>query len=253
MTESSHAIPSVTLPALPYLPRCPRNYSPGIALVGCGGITKYHLQAYATAKFRVVALCDVVREAAERRRQEYFPDAAVFTDYRDALSLDGVEVVDVTTHPEVRSPIIAECLKAGKHVLSQKPFVLDLDEGERLAAIAEAHGVMLAVNQNARWAPHFSYIREAVKAGLVGQLAGVHCGVHWDHSWVRGTAFERVYHLILYDFAIHWFDLVASLMGEQRPTRVYASTRQIADAGHHAGPIGPGGHRVRERTGDARV
>ncbi len=224
MSDPLLAMPSVTLPALPYLPRSPRSYSPGIALVGCGGITKYHLQAYVAAKFRVVALCDVVRDAADKRRAEYFPDAAVFTDYRDALSLADVEVVDVTTHPEIRGPIIADCLAAGKHVLSQKPFVLDLDEGERLAALADAQGVRLAVNQNARWAPHFSYIREAVKAGLIGQLGGVHCGVHWDHSWVRGTAFERVYHLILYDFAIHWFDLVATLMGEQRATRVYAST-----------------------------
>jgi predicted dehydrogenase len=224
MTDVVHAMPSVTLPALPYLPRNPRSYSPGIALVGCGGITKYHLQAYSTAKYRVVALCDVVREAAERRRAEYFPEAAVFTDYREALSLADVEVVDVTTHPEIRAPIVAECLTAGKHVLSQKPFVLDLDEGERLAALADEHGVRLAVNQNARWAPHFSYIREAVSAGIIGQVASVHCGVHWDHSWVRGTAFERVYHLILYDFAIHWFDLLATLMGEQRATRVFAST-----------------------------
>lgn len=224
MTEPSHVIPSVTLPGLPYLPRSPRNYSPGIALVGCGGITKYHLQAYAAAKFRVVALCDVVREAAEKRRDEYFPQAKVFTDYREMLKLADVEVVDVTTHPEIRGPIVADCLAAKKHVLSQKPFVLDLDEGERLATLADKHGVLLAVNQNARWAPHFSYIREAVKAGLVGELASVHCGVHWDHSWVRGSAFERVYHLIMYDFAIHWFDLLATLMGEQRAMRVFAST-----------------------------
>jgi predicted dehydrogenase len=224
MADPLLTMPSVTLPALPYLPRNPRVYSPGIALVGCGGITKYHLQAYAAAKYRVVALCDVVRDAAERRRAEFYPEAAVFGDYRDALSLEDVEVIDVTTHPEIRGPIIAECLAAGKHVLSQKPFVLDLDEGEHLAALAEKHGVLLAVNQNARWAPHFSYIREAVKAGLIGPLASVHCGVHWDHSWVRGTAFERVYHLILYDFAIHWFDLLATLVGEQRATRVFAST-----------------------------
>lgn len=224
MTEPLLAMPSVTLPALPYLPRNPRNYSPGIALIGCGGITKYHLQAYAAAKYRVVALCDVVRASAEKRRDEYYPDAKVFTDHRELLKLDDVEVVDVTTHPEIRSPIIADCLAARKHVLSQKPFVLDLDEGERLAALAEKNGVLLAVNQNARWAPHFSYIREAVKAGLIGEVAAVHCGVHWDHSWVRGTAFERVYHLILYDFAIHWFDLLATLMGEQRAKRVYAST-----------------------------
>lgn len=224
MTAAEHAAPGALLPAISYLPRNPRSYAPGIALVGCGGITKYHLQAYKAAGYRVVALSDIVRDAAEKRREEFYPDAKVFADHRDLLKLPGVDVVDVTTHPEVRAPIIADCLAAKKHVLSQKPFVLDLDEGERLADLADKHRVLLAVNQNARWAPHFSYIREAVKAGLVGELESVHCGVHWDHSWVRGTAFERIHHLILYDFAIHWFDLLATLMGDQRAVRVFAST-----------------------------
>jgi predicted dehydrogenase len=224
MIETAHAIPSVTLPALPYLPRNPRHYAPGIGLIGCGGITKYHLQAYAAAGYRVLALCDIVPEAAERRRDEFFPGAAVMADYHDLLARDDIEVVDVTTHPEIRTAILADALRAGKHVLSQKPFVLDLDEGERLCDLADEQGVRLAVNQNGRWAPHFSYIREAVQAGLIGEVASVHCGVHWDHSWVRGTAFERVYHLILYDFAVHWFDFLATIMGQQRPLRVFGST-----------------------------
>ena len=226
---------------MPYLPRSPRNYSPGIALVGCGGITKYHLQAYAAAKFRVVALCDVVREAAEKRRDEYFPEAAVFTDYRELLDARRTSKSSTSRRiPRSASRSSPTASRPEKHVLSQKPFVLDLDEGERLADLADKHGVLLAVNQNARWAPHFSYIREAVKAGLVGEVASVHCGVHWDHSWVRGTAFERVYHLILYDFAIHWFDLLATLMGEQRPTAGVRLDGEVADAGHHAGAAGPG-------------
>jgi predicted dehydrogenase len=90
-------------------------------------------------------------------------------------------------------------------------------------------GVRLAVNQNGRWAPHWSYLREAVRAGLLGTLDAVHCDVHWDHSWVAGTPFERVYHLILYDFAIHWFDFVTTLMSPQSlPTRVYTSLARAA-------------------------
>lgn len=220
----SEPLPSFSLPPLQYGPRNPRNYNPEIGLIGCGGITKHHLPAYAAAKYRVTALCDVVPEAAEKRRDEFFPEARVFTDYRELLELPKIEVVDVTTHPEVRGPIIVAALKAKKHVLSQKPFVLDLDEGEQLADLADAQGVLLAVNQNARWAPHFSYMREAVHAGLIGEVASVHCGVHWDHSWVRGTMFEKVYHLILYDFAIHWFDFLTTIMGKQSPLRVYAST-----------------------------
>lgn len=214
----------LTVPPLPYLPRDPRRTSVGIGLVGCGAITGDHLRAYQAAGYNVVALCDVVEAAAVGRRDAFFPKAKVFTDHRDLLKLDDVQVVDVTTHPEVRVPLVADALAAGKHVLSQKPFVLDLDEGQRLADLAAQHDVLLAVNQNARWAPHFSWLREAVRAGLIGDVAAVHCGVHWSHHWVAGTPFEKIYHLILYDFAIHWFDFLTTVMDDRIPQRVYAST-----------------------------
>ena len=223
MIKSRVNPPAVELPQLPYLPSDPKKYRPKIGLIGCGGITEYHLQAYQAAKYDVAALCDINLPSAVQRRDEFYPDAELFVDHRDLLKLPEIEVVDVTTHPEVRPPIIEDALRAGKHVLSQKPFVLDLDIGERLAELADSEGVLLAVNQNARWAPHFSYVRETVQAGLIGHIVGVHCGVHWNHSWVRGTEFEKVYHLILYDFAIHWFDFVSTIMDDQRPERVYAS------------------------------
>lgn len=229
MPQPSKKSPPALLPELPYLPRDPKKYRPKIGLIGCGGITSYHLEAYKAAEYNVVALCDINLEAAKDRRDEFYPEAEVFADHRKLLKLEDLEVVDITTHPEVRNPIVEDALMAGKHVLSQKPFVLNLDEGQRLADLADQQGVLLAVNQNGRWAPYFSYIREAVRAGLLGDVVGVHCGVHWDHSWVRGTEFEKVYHLILYDFAIHWFDFVATIFPDQTPERVYASATRSAN------------------------
>jgi predicted dehydrogenase len=206
-----------------YRPRDPKRYRPGIALVGCGGITPWHLRAYRAAKYRVVALMDVNLANAKLRRDEFFPKADVTDDLKALLSRDDVEVVDIATHTAVRPPLIEAALKARKHVLSQKPFVTDLTVGKRLADLADKMGVTLAVNQNARWAPHFSYLREAVRSGLIGDVEGVHGDIHWDHGWVKGTAFETIPHLILYDFAIHWFDFVATVMQGAEPIRVYAS------------------------------
>jgi predicted dehydrogenase len=213
----------VAAPVLSYRPRDPKRYRPGIALVGCGGITAWHLRAYRAAKYRVVALSDVNLESAKKRRDEFYPRADVTDDVNQVLRRDDVEVVDVATHTAVRPPLIEAALKAGKHVLSQKPFVTDLGVGKRLADLADKMGVTLAVNQNARWAPHFSYMREAVRGGLIGELEAAHCDVHWDHSWVKGTAFETTPHLILYDFAIHWFDFLATLTQGTLATRVFAS------------------------------
>ncbi|MBI5092083.1 MAG: Gfo/Idh/MocA family oxidoreductase [Candidatus Hydrogenedentes bacterium] len=215
--------PEIPAPELAYLPRDPKSYRPSIGLVGCGGITAHHLAAYKAAKYRVVALCDVDRAKAESRRKQFFPKATVYTDYGDLLKHEGIEVVDTATHPEVRGPIIKAALRAGKHVLSQKPFALDLDKGQKLVDLADRHKVKLAVNQNGRWAPHFSYVRNVVAAGLIGDVMGAHLAVHWDHGWTAGTVFDKIRHLILYDFAIHWFDMLCCIMGDRPPRRVYAS------------------------------
>ena len=209
-------------PDLPYRPRDPKKYKPAIALIACGGITEQHLKAYKAAAYNVVVLCDADRVKAEKRREEFYPRAKVYTDYRDVLKRDEIEVVDIATHPEERLPIIRAAIEARKHLLSQKPFVIDLDEGQRLIEMAKNRNVKLAVNQNGRWAPHFSYIRHAIAAGLIGDVFAAHLAVHWNHNWIKGTHFESVRHIVLYDFAIHWFDILTTFI--DRPAkRVFAS------------------------------
>src|SRR5690606_10122984 len=111
----------------------------------------------------------------------------------------------------------------GKHVLSQKPFVVDLNEGARLADFADAQGIKIAVNQNGRWAPHFAYMREAIRAGIIGSVNTAVFTLNWDHNWVVNTPFNNVRHLMLYDFAIHWFDMAAAFFAGRPPRTVYAS------------------------------
>jgi predicted dehydrogenase len=213
----------IQAPELPYLPRDPRRYRPKIGLIACGGITAYHLKAYKAAGYDVAALCDVDESKARARQREFYPAAAVYTDYRDVLRRDDIEVLDVATHPAQRVAILKAAIRAKKHILSQKPFVTDLDVGKRLVDLSDEHAVKLAVNQNGRWAPHFSYIRQAIAKNLIGSPIAAHLAVHWDHNWVKGTPFERVRHIVLYDFAIHWFDILSCFMGDRTARRVYAS------------------------------
>src|SRR5215510_8337468 len=209
--SKTHKGARIEAPVLPYRPQIPKSYNPAIGLIGCGGIAVQHLNAYRHAGFRVTALCDHTENKARAHQEKFYHDAMVTTDYRELLRSADVEVVDITTHPEDRVEIIEEALNAGKHVLSQKPFVVDLDVGERLA-----------VNQNGRWAPHFSFIRQALKAGLIGRLMSASFTAHWDHNWIIGTKFEEIESLVLYDFGVHWFDLAAHFFEGRDALRVGA-------------------------------
>ena len=218
----------ITAPALPYRPPQPKRYRPRIGLIGTGGIAASHLDAYRTAGWEVAAICNRTRAKAEARAAEFCPNARVTDRYADVLADRSIDVVDITPHPADRMPIIEAAIGAGKHVLSQKPFVLDLDRGNRLVAMARETGVRLAVNQNGRWAPHLSWMREAVLAGAIGDVITAHASIHWDHGWIAGTAFEHIEDLILYDFGIHWFDFVASIVGD-RCRSVFATTARATD------------------------
>ena len=83
-------------------------------------------------------------------------------------------------------------------------------------------GRKLAVNQNGRWAPHFSWMREAVRAGFVGEISTADFQVQWDHHWIVGTEFEKMQHLVLNDFGIHWFDIALTFFGARPAKSVYA-------------------------------
>jgi predicted dehydrogenase len=217
----------IAAPELSYQPPRARAYAPKIALIGAGGISFAHLDAYRKAGLDVRVICNRTLAKAEARRDQYFPEAEATSDFAAILACPDIDIVDITTHPRERYGMIEAALRAGKHALSQKPFVLDLDAGERLVSLADRHGVKLAVNQNGRWAPHFAYMREAVRAGLIGDVVASHTAVHWDHSWIVGTPFEKIDDLIFFDFAVHWFDFLASLIGA-RGTSVYATRNRAA-------------------------
>ncbi|MDZ4088006.1 MAG: Gfo/Idh/MocA family oxidoreductase [Tabrizicola sp.] len=218
----SAALTEVSAPNLPYLPPMPRAYRPRIGMIGAGGIISAHLDAYRTAGWEVAAICNRTRSKAEAKAAEFAPKARITDRWQEILEDPGIDVVDITPHPADRLPIIEAALKAGKHVLSQKPFVLDLDDGRRLVALAHANNVKLAVNQNGRWAPHLAWMREAVGAGLIGDVISTHISIHWDHGWIAGTPFEQIEDLVLYDFGIHWFDFLRSVIGS-RAKSVFAS------------------------------
>ncbi len=161
--------------------------------------------------------------SAEQYRDRFYRRAEVLSSASELLNRPDIDVVDIATHPEVRGPLIKEAIQAGKHILSQKPFVTDLNEGRKLVAAARRKGVKLAVNQNGRWAAHVSYARQAIAAGLIGDVISVDMSVHWDHNWVADTPFNDMHHLLLLDFGIHWFDMVHCYCGRVKARQVEAA------------------------------
>src|ERR1051325_1591409 len=156
-----------------YLPPVPKDKSVGIGIIGCGGITRgTHIPAYKAQGFRIVAVADIFEENA-KKAAEIAGGVPYFTDHRPLLDLKEVQVVDAATHPAPRVQLIRDALNAGKDVLSQKPFVLDLTTGQSLVNMAKQKKRLLAVNQNARWCPSWKVAQELIRLGAIGEVMSV--------------------------------------------------------------------------------
>ena len=66
------------------------------------------------------------------------------------------------------------------------------------------------------------------RRGLIGEVTSITTTVAWNHNWTRDTPFNDIPQLLLYDFAIHWFDMIHCYMTGRTAERVYAATRNLA-------------------------
>jgi predicted dehydrogenase len=196
-----------------------------IAVVGCGGIMRgAHLPAYRSFGYRIVLACDVV-EASAREAASRFGIPRWTTRLEDVLDDPQVKVVDLAVHASQRKPLLERIARAGKHILSQKPFALDYAEAAQMVDLCEAAGVTLMVNQQARWAPAHRALRAVLESGALGHIYSV---LHLNRSFqdVPGSWYVALPHFNIVDHGIHYFDLSRYLTG-RTPARVKATTTPV--------------------------
>ncbi|MBI2194709.1 MAG: Gfo/Idh/MocA family oxidoreductase [Planctomycetes bacterium] len=134
----------------------------GIGIVGCGGISSSHIEAYQQLheQCTVVAACDPV-EASAARAAERYGISVRYTDHRRLLADDRVHLVSVCVPHFLHAPITVDAARAGKHVIVEKPMALTTGEATEMIEAARASGVMLTVGSE-RINPRYRFIRNRV-------------------------------------------------------------------------------------------
>ena len=106
------------------------------------------------------------------------PGARVSADRAQVLADPQVDAVVIATPNDTHAPIALEALQAGKHVLVDKPFTLDLAQARAIAEAAARAGRVASVFQNRRWDADFLTVRRLVEDGALGEIAEFHS--HFD-------------------------------------------------------------------------
>lgn len=192
-----------------------------VAVVGAGNISSSHIRAYQAFPDRceIVALQDVVPEKAEARRREHGLDGAtVHASHTELLARGDVDLVSVCTPPSTHEPLSVDFLRAGVHVLCEKPMAPSLAACDAiLRAEAEGTAMFSSVAQN-RFRDDVARLKALVGSGLAGPVSHVQVDSAWWRGltyydlWWRGT-WEQEGGGCTLNHAVHHVDLLLWLLG----------------------------------------
>ncbi len=197
-----------------------------IGIIGTGGIARAYARAYhAIPEVEVVGLCDIVPGRAELFGEvQNFPEAQVFEDYRDMLDSLEMDAVSVSTPNLAHSFITIDCLKAGLHVLCEKPMSVTLEEAVDMAKAAKKAERILSIGFQPRYDPNMQTIRELVQSGVLGKIYYVETG-GGRRRGIPGGSFikkDEAGFGAIADIGCYSLDMALNALGYPKPLSVTA-------------------------------
>lgn len=207
-----------------------------IGLIGCGGMMGGHVSAYRelwerdVRDFRIVACCDVRREAAERMAEEIAEfqgtRPAVYADVAELLEREpDMQACDISVVHREHHTVAVACLSAGKHVTIEKPLAITMRAARQILDAAERAGVKLQVAENYRRSLRERSNNWVIKEGRIGEpwmVFWIDAGLRlWYWAW-REHRMEAGAGWTL-DGGVHFADLFRYHIGPVET--VYAVTR----------------------------
>lgn len=185
-----------------------------VGIVGCGLIGKKRADALAGATLVACADSDLVRAQSLANRFR----ARASADWRDAVERDDIDIVVIATPHDVLADITLAAIRAGKHVLVEKPAARSAAELEPVVAEADKRGAIVHVGFNHRYHRAFRKARELVDSGVLGPLMFVRARyghgarVGYEKEWRFDAKVSGGGELI--DQGMHLIDLSRWFLGE---------------------------------------
>jgi predicted dehydrogenase len=231
------------------------------AIAGTGFIGAVHARSARLAGARVVGVAasspERSREAAERIAAERAFDSA-----EELATADDVDVVHICTPNDLHAPLAEAALRAGKHVVCEKPLALDGDQAARLVELAEQAGTVATVPFAYRYNPVVVEARALIAAGELGPVRLVHGGYiqEWlsrpdDDSW-RVDPGRSGASRAFADIGSHWCDLLEFTTGDRIAAVIAQAATVIPERAQREGgrafgeAAGPDAPRRRVTTED---
>lgn len=189
-----------------------------VAVIGAGAIGVEHIASFQQhPAARVVALADTSPERGNEAANKFGVAEAV-TDYRHLLARRDISAVSIALPNYLHASVALDALRAGKHVMIDKPMATNARDGAQLAAEAKKRGRLLLVGQNNRFSAEVQAARQFIDRGVLGEV------YHAKTAWIRRSGIPRIGSWFTqkkfagggctYDIGVHALDRCLYLMGE---------------------------------------
>ncbi len=197
-----------------------------VALIGCGRVAYSHVRAvrHLSADLELCGVADTEMARAQallaggrRRGNRQHQTARAYTDYHEMLSTEQPDIVAITTPSGTHAAMGIDSMRAGAHLVMEKPLTLSLVEADQLLVEAESLGKYIAVGHKFRYVPLMRELHDAVTAGLIGEILQGRVHVRWGHdqAYYDLAAWRGTWTLdggALMNQSIHGLDLLLWLM-----------------------------------------
>ena len=197
-----------------------------VAILGSGGIARTHARACrAVPGVELVAAANWRAESLERFAREWHIGRTT-TSFEDLAADPEIDAAINTLPNYLHAPETIRMLRAGKHVLLEKPMAMNAAEAQQVIDVAAETGRTLMVGHMWRFDNEVNWLRKAIAGGLIGKVVRTH-GYHLNppffgppDNWIvrKATAGGGA----VMDMAVHSVDTTRYLLGEAMPVRVYA-------------------------------
>ncbi len=213
-----------------------------VGIIGAGGISNMHIGGYQESPHaEVVAICDIKPEAAEAQAAKYgIPH--VFKSADALLKLKEIDAVSVVTPNFNHKASSIKALRAGKHVMCEKPMAMSAREGQQMIDAATKARKILQIGLNNRFGPDVQFAKKIIDEGRIGKP-------YYARSWSvrrRGVPSWGVFGVKklqgggpLIDIGVHSIDFTWYMMGCPKPVAVSGKTYEtIGATPGHVGQFG---------------
>lgn len=201
------------------------------AIIGCGRIAQRHAEQI-HKRGQLIAVCDIVPERADELAKRY--NAAAYYDAEEMLSqATGIDIVSICSPNGLHAEHSIKALKAGAHVLCEKPMALSAKDCREMMRVAEQVNKRLFIVKQNRFNPPVAAVKKAITGNKLGKIYSVHLSCIWNRnadyykdSWKGSMKLDGG---TLFTQFSHFIDLLIWMVGDIK--KVSASMANFAHKG----------------------